>query len=108
MHRVENLHAHPFQFHSLHTQKNMYPYPYKCIQTQTYLFTYVCILLSSFRDESASIVINMYNRWVEMMAPVFSRASWRCAWHMIQVGRLYINFSDTIIKLNGWWILIIN
>ncbi|GLT64026.1 hypothetical protein SLA2020_365430 [Shorea laevis] len=22
--------------------------------------------------------------WVEMMAPVFSRASWRCAWHMIQ------------------------
>ncbi|XP_027092287.1 uncharacterized protein [Coffea arabica] len=22
--------------------------------------------------------------WVEMMAPVFSRASWRCAWYMIQ------------------------
>nr|XP_023918529.1 uncharacterized protein LOC112030075 [Quercus suber] len=22
--------------------------------------------------------------WVEMMAPVFSRASWHCAWHMIQ------------------------
>ncbi|GAB2282389.1 hypothetical protein Dimus_016934 [Dionaea muscipula] len=22
--------------------------------------------------------------WVEMMAPVFSRASWRCTWHMIQ------------------------
>ncbi|XP_054779251.1 uncharacterized protein LOC129287118 isoform X2 [Prosopis cineraria] len=22
--------------------------------------------------------------WVEMMAPVFSRNSWRCAWHMIQ------------------------
>ncbi|KAL1826202.1 uncharacterized protein LOC108210563 [Daucus carota subsp. sativus] len=22
--------------------------------------------------------------WVEMMAPVFSRASWRCVWHMIQ------------------------
>ncbi|XP_073117234.1 uncharacterized protein [Elaeis guineensis] len=22
--------------------------------------------------------------WVEMMAPVFSRAAWRCAWHMIQ------------------------
>ncbi|KAI5679870.1 hypothetical protein M9H77_01097 [Catharanthus roseus] len=22
--------------------------------------------------------------WVEMMAPVFSHASWRCAWHMIQ------------------------
>ncbi|KAB1225650.1 hypothetical protein CJ030_MR1G002310 [Morella rubra] len=25
--------------------------------------------------------------WVEMMAPVFSRASWRCAWHMIQGDR---------------------
>lgn len=23
--------------------------------------------------------------WVEMMAPVFSRAAWRCVWHMIQV-----------------------
>lgn len=22
--------------------------------------------------------------WVEMMAPVFSRAAWRCVWHMIQ------------------------
>ncbi|XP_074582194.1 uncharacterized protein LOC141838580 [Curcuma longa] len=22
--------------------------------------------------------------WIEMMAPVFSRASWRCVWHMIQ------------------------
>ncbi|KAJ8440361.1 hypothetical protein Cgig2_012797 [Carnegiea gigantea] len=24
-------------------------------------------------------------RWVEMMAPVFSRAAWRCTWYMIQV-----------------------
>nr|XP_019071284.1 uncharacterized protein LOC101263455 isoform X3 [Solanum lycopersicum] len=24
--------------------------------------------------------------WVEMMAPVFSRASWRCAWYIIQLG----------------------
>ncbi|XP_031383144.1 uncharacterized protein LOC116197214 isoform X2 [Punica granatum] len=22
--------------------------------------------------------------WVEMMAPVFSKAAWRCAWHMVQ------------------------
>ncbi|KAK7838611.1 hypothetical protein CFP56_019469 [Quercus suber] len=27
------------------------------------------------------------HRWVEMMAPVFSRASWHCAWHMIQGDR---------------------
>ncbi|EXB61165.1 hypothetical protein L484_007431 [Morus notabilis] len=25
--------------------------------------------------------------WVEMMAPVFSTASWRCAWHLIQGDR---------------------
>ncbi|KAK9049561.1 hypothetical protein SSX86_031469 [Deinandra increscens subsp. villosa] len=24
------------------------------------------------------------HRWVEMMAPVFSKAAWRCAWHLIQ------------------------
>ncbi|KAH9684746.1 pentatricopeptide repeat-containing protein [Citrus sinensis] len=24
--------------------------------------------------------------WVEMMAPVFSRAAWRCAWYMIQLN----------------------
>lgn len=23
--------------------------------------------------------------WVEMMAPVFSRAAWRCVWYMVQV-----------------------
>ncbi|CAL9128921.1 unnamed protein product, partial [Musa acuminata var. zebrina] len=27
--------------------------------------------------------------WVEMMAPVFSRAAWRCAWHMIQNDLIY-------------------
>ncbi|KAL0387249.1 UNVERIFIED_CONTAM: hypothetical protein Sradi_2606700 [Sesamum radiatum] len=26
--------------------------------------------------------------WVEMMAPVFSRAAWRCAWYMIQGDRM--------------------
>ncbi|XVE67507.1 hypothetical protein DITRI_Ditri08aG0166600 [Diplodiscus trichospermus] len=25
-----------------------------------------------------------FHSWVEMMAPVFSRAAWRCAWYMIQ------------------------
>lgn len=29
--------------------------------------------------------IFVLNRWVEMMAPVFSRAAWRCVWYMIQV-----------------------
>lgn len=27
-------------------------------------------------------------RWIEIMAPVFSRAAWRCVWYMIQVGHL--------------------
>jgi hypothetical protein len=27
--------------------------------------------------------------FVEMMAPVFSRAAWRCTWHMIQVFHMF-------------------
>ncbi|XP_072969979.1 uncharacterized protein [Typha angustifolia] len=27
--------------------------------------------------------------WVEMMAPVFSKSSWRCVWHMIQNDLIY-------------------
>ncbi|GJM92065.1 hypothetical protein PR202_ga08492 [Eleusine coracana subsp. coracana] len=27
--------------------------------------------------------------WVEMMVPVFSRAAWRCAWHMVQNDLIY-------------------
>jgi hypothetical protein len=27
--------------------------------------------------------------WVEMMVPVFSRAAWRCAWHMVQNDLVY-------------------
>ncbi|KAF2954004.1 hypothetical protein DAI22_01g449400 [Oryza sativa Japonica Group] len=27
--------------------------------------------------------------WVEMMVPVFSRAAWRCAWHIIQNDLIY-------------------
>uniref|UniRef100_A0A0E0JSV1 DUF707 domain-containing protein n=1 Tax=Oryza punctata TaxID=4537 RepID=A0A0E0JSV1_ORYPU len=27
--------------------------------------------------------------WVEMMVPVFSRAAWRCSWHMIQNDLIY-------------------
>lgn len=29
-------------------------------------------------------------RFVEGMAPVFSRAAWHCAWHLIQVHRMTI------------------
>ena len=84
MHRVENLHADPFQFHSLHTEK--YVSIYIKMHTNIDVFSiYICILLSIVRIESVNLFINMYDRWVEMMAPVFSSASWRCAWHMIQV-----------------------
>ncbi|XP_020584411.1 uncharacterized protein LOC110027362 isoform X1 [Phalaenopsis equestris] len=27
---------------------------------------------------------SMHASWVKMMAPVFSKAAWRCAWHLIQ------------------------
>lgn len=30
------------------------------------------------------------NRFVEIMAPVFSRDAWRCVWHMIQVYYTFI------------------
>jgi hypothetical protein len=32
--------------------------------------------------------------WVEMMVPVFSRAAWRCAWHMIQNDLIYARGMD--------------
>jgi len=39
-------------------------------------------------------------RWVEMMAPVFSSAAWRCAWHMIQVCQFFmlLLFDNFIIE----------
>ncbi|KAG0461130.1 hypothetical protein HPP92_021427 [Vanilla planifolia] len=33
--------------------------------------------------------------WVEMMAPVFSRAAWRCVWHMIQNDLIHAWGLDT-------------
>lgn len=32
--------------------------------------------------------INLLGRWIEVMAPVFSKAAWRCVWYMIQVSSL--------------------
>nr|XP_011466066.1 PREDICTED: uncharacterized protein LOC101307323 [Fragaria vesca subsp. vesca] len=31
--------------------------------------------------------------WIEVMAPVFSRAAWRCVWYMIQVCYFYQSWS---------------
>lgn len=31
------------------------------------------------------IIVPFFFRFVEIMAPVFSREAWRCVWHMIQV-----------------------
>ena len=46
--------------------------------------------------------INLLNSWVEMMAPVFSRAAWKCVWHMIQVLQLVIKLqiSRDIFRLD--------
>ncbi|CAN1345228.1 hypothetical protein LINPERPRIM_LOCUS40309 [Linum perenne] len=35
------------------------------------------------------------HRFVEMMAPVFSKASWRCVWHMFQVFLLLVVLPQT-------------
>ncbi len=45
-----------------------------------------------------------------MMAPVFTRASWRCAWHMIQVWpelellntRLSVSFLSLWLESMAW------
>ncbi|KAE8695306.1 hypothetical protein F3Y22_tig00110721pilonHSYRG00071 [Hibiscus syriacus] len=43
------------------------------------------VVLSMFQ----SFGHNFGYRFVEIMAPVFSRASWRCSWHMIQNDLVY-------------------
>ena len=40
-------------------------------------------------------------RWVELMAPVFSRSAWRCSWYMIQV-----NMSVWVQICSVWFICI--
>ncbi|GLT64982.1 hypothetical protein SLA2020_374400 [Shorea laevis] len=39
--------------------------------------------------------------WVEMMAPVFSRAAWRCAWYMIQNDLIHAWGLDTQLGYCG-------
>ncbi|KAL8152176.1 hypothetical protein V2J09_009936 [Rumex salicifolius] len=39
---------------------------------------------NSSRGPPCAGYLHLLHRWVEVMAPVFSRASWRCAWHLIQ------------------------
>ena len=36
--------------------------------------------------------------WVEMMAPAFSRAAWRCAWYMIQVRLSSPHYCNATIQ----------
>ncbi|MFS8013603.1 hypothetical protein Hanom_Chr14g01334941 [Helianthus anomalus] len=42
-----------------------------------------------------------YVAFVEIMAPVFSRAAWRCVWHMIQVN-LHFNYQYYMVE----WLLV--
>ncbi|KAG8648362.1 hypothetical protein MANES_09G184701v8 [Manihot esculenta] len=37
---------------------------------------------------TARVRKSIVHRWVEMMAPVFSKAAWRCVWYMIQGDRI--------------------
>lgn len=34
------------------------------------------------------VIWDYLRRWVEMMAPAFSKAAWQCVWYMIQVHTL--------------------
>ncbi|RRT54356.1 hypothetical protein B296_00044242 [Ensete ventricosum] len=54
-----------------------------------------------------SLPCHAMNRFVEIMAPVFSRDAWRCVWHMIQVRQsisitLHSSWSLSQLKCNYW------
>ena len=52
--------------------------------------SWVCLLwLLSIRGTNR---IHLMYRFVEIMAPVFSKDAWRCVWHMIQVHLSYFHF----------------
>jgi len=40
------------------------------------------------------LIVYIHCRFVEGMAPVFSRSAWHCTWHLIQVA--YTLFRNTI------------
>lgn len=74
----------------------------------------VCLQISFFstflsHDEIIKIGIGFVNgRFVEIMAPVFSRDAWRCVWHMLQVFSIFISpiyffFKWCFEKLPRWW-----
>jgi hypothetical protein len=35
-------------------------------------------------------------RYVEVMAPVFTKAAWKCVWHMIQVISCFVRREDAL------------
>eukprot|EP01018_Ginkgo_biloba_P024241 Gb_06349 [translate_table: standard] len=46
---------------------------------------------------SLSSCIGNDQEWVEGMAPVFTRAAWRCTWHLIQLP----NFEECLVECSG-------
>lgn len=50
-----------------------------------------------FWDVSQSAIMSSIHtlicRFVEGMAPVFSRSAWLCAWHLIQVNLWFLSYS---------------
>lgn len=48
----------------------------------SFVICFGCIYSHGMNDAEISI---QHGRFVEGMAPVFSRAAWYCTWHLIQV-----------------------
>ncbi|KAF7134651.1 hypothetical protein RHSIM_Rhsim08G0115400 [Rhododendron simsii] len=48
------------------------------------------------------------HRFVEIMAPVFSRGAWHCVWHLIQVQNIIFMFSycSPPFKLSSWFVMV--
>ncbi|XLT05872.1 hypothetical protein HN51_044621 [Arachis hypogaea] len=51
------------------------------------LTLYITILVRTYKIGGCDLSSTAppCTRWIEMMAPIFSRAAWHCVWYMIQV-----------------------
>ena len=61
---------------------------------QIYISSYY--LFEMLRDILCLLCYLLFCRFVEIMAPVFSREAWRCVWHMIQVQRMTLTWENVV------------
>lgn len=60
----------------------------------------ICLWQIWLRAVHDMIIVCLIYRWVEGMAPVFSKSAWQCVWHLIQVDFIFIWFLNHVAYLN--------